>query len=85
LTWGVWGIQVADLPRRLVADPAIWTFAPEHTPQDTNYYHCDIRAFLNGVHQKGDATIDEEVQLRFRVLIRKKIQHLLRPLDSDAA
>ncbi len=82
-TWGVWALAVRDVPERIVADPDEWDFRPCHTSQEQNYYHCDLRAYLHGVHQGEGSTVDDDVHYRFRVRIKRRIRRVLPPVPRD--
>ena len=54
LCMGVFQILVRDIEYKVAIKETEFWFVAEHDPVDCNYFHCELRAFRNGVRLSGD-------------------------------
>ena len=51
---GVFQILARDIEYKVTVRETEFWFVAEHDPVDFNYFHCELRAFRNGVRLSGD-------------------------------
>ena len=78
--WGVLGVKVEDIP------PAFWdlavylyTFETHHDPQANDYPHSEVRVFSNASHVQLDDVLHEEIHLKWRLVLLKKMRAIIKP------
>lgn len=60
----------------------VYRTSPHHAPTELNYYHCEIRMFDGQAkHLKSESQIPDEVQQRWRVAIRDRLELIKKPED----
>jgi hypothetical protein len=76
----VLGVFVEDIPPQFW-DLAIYqyTFEPRHDPQEQDYPHCEVRVFSNGEHVILDDVLPEEIHLKWRLALLRKMRAVIKP------
>ena len=78
--WGILGVKVEDIPPEFW-DLAVYlfTFEPQHDPQPNDYPHSEVRAFNNSLHVRLDDVLPEEIHLKWRLALLKKMRAIIKP------
>ena len=81
--WGVLGVLVDDIPPQFW-DLAVYlyTFKTRHDPLENDYSHTEIRVFSNGKHVTLDEALPEEIHLKWRLILLKRMSAIIKPYQD---
>jgi len=78
--WAVIGFQVGDVPPEQWKDGyPQFTFNTIHTPEELNYPHSEVQAFDGGKHIDLLDALPDDVHLKWRELLLRRVTIFLRP------
>jgi len=83
--WGIVYFLCRDVPDQMRhTDGTQFTFGVEHVPQDDNYPHSEVRAYLSGTIAQARRLFDPDLSLRWRNKLLQRTRVYRRPGEDNA-